>query len=729
MLEQTVEVAAGDVVSVVLASPMGNQVKGIINVAYEPKALVEGNNAYELAAGDTAGESFVFTATKDCAVKIAVTEINAYDDMSGEWGALNPNKAGRFIGLTVNGVNNFMLEQTVEVAAGDVVSVVLASPMGNQVKGIINVAYAHTYDDNCDADCNACGEERTAPHTYDDNCDDQCNVCEEFRWDAPHNLTTYVEAEIPENCQEQGHPAYWICEDCGNYYRSKEDTSNALNPAWMYYTGDHVRPEDAAACATVPCKLCGEDSYGDELCVRPEGASECVDSICENCHGVISGYGHSYGYDEEGNSLIPLCQSGICINCNEKLDYIYKHNGSVSCIDSECEFGCGQVIPASSAHVMYDENWSLVAIDPCVGGTCENCYNEIPGNHNYVDGVCSVCGETDPNYKPEVAVIETYGKGLNVKDEIAVNYYFKVGEFTQADFINDTTKGGLLIWTTEEVAAAGEDMSFAYDAEHVQAALSASGKSYWLARSHRISAKDMDKTFFARAYIVFNNEYIYGEVIEFSPKMWAQEVLNKEASTEKGKIFATALMQYGAAFQELKGATSLMTDDMTNLVEVAYNAELESKAVNTGVQGDMQQGFKLYGKGLNTAGALGYNIYYTLYSDAALENAVSYRLAYWTESEYAENTDVASADYVEMNADKYGYYLGVIPNIAPKDLDVVYYACAYAVDAEGNVVATSKMITFNAFGYAVAQIAQGGVKETFGKALIMYQHTANAYLG
>ncbi|MBE6942217.1 MAG: hypothetical protein E7455_08050, partial [Ruminococcaceae bacterium] len=30
-------------------------------------------------------------------------------------------------------------------------------------------------------------------HTYDDNCDFDCNVCEEFR-EAPHNLTTHVEA-------------------------------------------------------------------------------------------------------------------------------------------------------------------------------------------------------------------------------------------------------------------------------------------------------------------------------------------------------------------------------------------------------------------------------------------------------------------------------------------------------------------------------------------------------
>ena len=43
---------------------------------------------------------------------------------------------------------------------------------------VISATGAHTYDNACDADCNACGTARTpAEHVYTANCDVTCNVC------------------------------------------------------------------------------------------------------------------------------------------------------------------------------------------------------------------------------------------------------------------------------------------------------------------------------------------------------------------------------------------------------------------------------------------------------------------------------------------------------------------------------------------------------------------------
>lgn len=46
--------------------------------------------------------------------------------------------------------------------------------------------HEHTYDDNCDVDCNDCGDLRVAPHTYDNACDAACNGCGADRTPADH---------------------------------------------------------------------------------------------------------------------------------------------------------------------------------------------------------------------------------------------------------------------------------------------------------------------------------------------------------------------------------------------------------------------------------------------------------------------------------------------------------------------------------------------------------------
>ncbi len=35
----------------------------------------------------------------------------------------------------------------------------------------------HVYDNDCDEDCNVCGEKRSVQHVYDNDCDEDCNIC------------------------------------------------------------------------------------------------------------------------------------------------------------------------------------------------------------------------------------------------------------------------------------------------------------------------------------------------------------------------------------------------------------------------------------------------------------------------------------------------------------------------------------------------------------------------
>jgi len=283
-----------------------------------------------------------------------------------------------------------------------------------------------------DADCTIVTNQRNviipAAHTYDDDCDSDCNVCEEWR-DAPHNLTTHVEAMVPANCQEEGYNEHWICEDCGGYFMSNGMGGYyETNPAWMYYTGEHVRPEGAAGCAVVACELCGEDSYGTDPCVRPEGSFVCQNDTCVNCGGEIYGEGCTYGYDEDGNPLIPFCQPGDCIHCGTHYDYLYEHeNGSYApcSVDGECAFGCGLQFPATGVH----------AIDnPCEGGLCWMCWEEIPAaDHVYdddYDADCNVCGAIR-EVEAEVMYGDANGDGeINLRDVAVLQQYTSNWEVT-----------------------------------------------------------------------------------------------------------------------------------------------------------------------------------------------------------------------------------------------------------------------------------------------------------
>ncbi len=295
-----------------------------------------------------------------------------------------------------------------------------------------------------DGVCSVCGSAVAGAHTYDNNCDADCNVCGEWR-DAPHNLTTHVEAVVPANCQEEGYNEHWICEDCGGYFMDNGMGGYyETNPAWMYYTGEHVRPEGSIVCAVVACELCGEDTYG-EACTRPEGAPECTDVDCVNCGETIYGWGHNYNTGDEEIPL-PLCGEGDCIYCGEHFDKLYDHeNGAwAPCMDGECSYGCGLQYPATESHTLED----------CTaGGYCQVCWSEIPAaDHVYdndFDADCNVCGAIRDVDCPLANAQKSISEDVNgyaVKfDCAAEGFGILPGTFVQADYTNATYNGYKLV--------------------------------------------------------------------------------------------------------------------------------------------------------------------------------------------------------------------------------------------------------------------------------------------
>ena len=239
---------------------------------------------------------------------------------------------------------------------------------------------------------------------------------------ACHNLT-YVAAADATTCLETGHDEYWLCNDCGAYFGDAE-ASWQLNPAWMFYTGACVRPEDAADCATVPCTLCGNDTYG----YGDHDVFTCKGGLCTKCNTEIEGYGCA-NYDT------PACEDGFCSYCGDPVEGFGHENGAwAPCLDGECSYYCGLKYPATEDHLdedgddFCDNCWTHLNhdVNPCLGGECSICWTYIEPAHEYFypcDPVCMNCYEiTNPDAAHNIVAADAKAATCGEKGNVAYWY-------------------------------------------------------------------------------------------------------------------------------------------------------------------------------------------------------------------------------------------------------------------------------------------------------------------
>ena len=255
-------------------------------------------------------------------------------------------------------------------------------------------------------------------HEYDGCEDVDCDVCGETREATAHNLT-YVEAVIPANCLETGHDEYWKCENCDAYFGDAEG-SWQVNPAWMMYTGDCVRPEGAADCAIVPCSVCGEDNYG----YGEHDVLACQGGTCSKCGDEIEGYGCA-NYDT------PACEDGVCYYCGGPVAGYGHENGAwAPCCDGECSYGCGLQYPATEDHV--DEDGDEF---------CDNCWTHLAHVDEDGNGECDICYQMMP--VPEIVYGDANGDGaVNINDVILLQKFIAKWDVTLDEASADANADG-----------------------------------------------------------------------------------------------------------------------------------------------------------------------------------------------------------------------------------------------------------------------------------------------
>ena len=124
-----------DNISIMFYADSGEiEVSGVNQPAEEPTELVLGDNAVALG-------TYTFTAAEAGTLNVVVSAMSILNEETGEYETANPSMMfGRMYTLLVNGETNFMPENQVEVAAGDVVTIEL-SGLGNECNITLNLSY------------------------------------------------------------------------------------------------------------------------------------------------------------------------------------------------------------------------------------------------------------------------------------------------------------------------------------------------------------------------------------------------------------------------------------------------------------------------------------------------------------------------------------------------------------------------------------------------------------
>lgn len=296
-------------------------------------------------------------------------------------------------------------------------------------------------------------------------------------------------------------------------------------------------------------------------------------------------------------------------------------------------------------------------------------------------------------------------RSLLLEDIVHIRYVFDLSESAE-----NASEKGVLIWNNKS-AAESYDRTAAYVAKFV-----ANG-SLFDADSDGIPAKNMGDVQYYAAYAVINGEYVYSQVREFSPKMYAEIVNDKTGSEwDVWKTLVTSLMHYGAYAQMqfnyntenlMNSAFSEFSFDDSILADYSYTRP--TATVN---------GFTYYSASLNLVGKVEYIFTYSV--DTTQTGADLYL-------EYQVGNTTMD---VKMTHNNGRYYDAVLPGLPAKELDTAYTVKPYYMNGAEKVYGPE--CTFGAYQYAnavVASSAMTDVTKNLSRAVVAYQMAAAVAFG
>ncbi len=312
-------------------------------------------------------------------------------------------------------------------------------------------------------------------------------------------------------------------------------------------------------------------------------------------------------------------------------------------------------------------------------------------NHIYENGTCS-CGDV---------VIKMVSGTLLYENNIQIRIKFSLAETTADD-------KGMMIFSNPTDAAAHTNpvlmCDFSYDGDN----------NCYYSYSQGIVAKNMGISAYYVGYAKYGDTYVYTDVLEYSPKIYAQNMLNSDTSSEKTKNLCAALLHYGAAaqkyFDNSLTAEQLMNYNVANLPAFTYDETVLGNS-NFNVETGEKNGFTVAS------------------ANILFDDAITYRIKYIPSAELQGKDlnmeffigDIYSA--VPINEAGYAY----IERKAPKDMDDVITCTPYYLEADGVTKVCGPTLTYSGYEYVRRTIENSNDANmvALAKAFAMYIDCAN----
>lgn len=315
-----------------------------------------------------------------------------------------------------------------------------------------------------------------------------------------------------------------------------------------------------------------------------------------------------------------------------------------------------------------------------------------PGDHNYVDGVCSVCGDvviqTLPTITPSYATVSFEG-------QIQLNIYYKVADLGTIG-LEDM---GLLVWSAPHSEGTIDNAM-----EIVPGAVT--DGSQYMVHTNGIAAKKLGDMVYFKIYVrLADGSYIYTDMFSTSPQKYAMSILAKADADENIKSLCVAMLNYGAAAQTYFGykTYNLMNSNLTaeqqalaeNYRSDMMDAVVKATDEKAGIFVRNTEAFSKMYPTVSFEGAFAINYYFenSLTPDAGMT------LYFWDAQTYENVTRLTAENAVstmDMVQDGNRYW-GEVANIAAKQMDsTVYVAGVYTSDG---VTYTTGVIAYSLGSY------------------------------
>ena len=342
--------------------------------------------------------------------------------------------------------------------------------------------------------------------------------------------------------------------------------------------------------------------------------------------------------------------------------------------------------------------------------------------HQYQAGLCTLCGETDPDFQLTVPTLTLRSPSLEFKDMIRITAFY-TAENTQ-----DVVELGMITYSSP-VSVISVDT-----AEHlIPGATYDKNTDRYCSSSQGIHGKALNDLVYLAIYArLSDGSYVYSKLASYSPVQYADSQLRKSTDV-KLKQLVVAMLNYGAEAQKYFGhntgnlANAILTPEQNTLTE-AYRADMiqavpTTDAAKQGIFAN-NQGFAKRTPSISFEGAFCINYFFT--PKHVPDSGIT--MYYWSAEDYNANSVLTTSNAtgkIKLEGSGAGEYRGDLSDISAKALsEAVYVACAYK---SGGTVWTSGVLGYSIGSYCQSQASKGSAIANLAMATAVYGYYAKEY--